>query len=426
VPAALASVAEAVEATNATQPSGACAPSARGPEVESPIEAALWSSMLLVVGALCGYYALHICDAGQQESFRMLRITDASSDWREILQQMPESVSKAIHLTNSPHGSVFKAFMLLMALLIFCSAYPKHELIRSVHSFELESVFQALRSVCPGAGIMMVIFIPMSHDYVEMLERFKQPGYAITDVDKAVYLASKVQEDLHSAAGFIAFGLTPIMEAIALVKAFVCFFDMAGEDDMVRWKDGTLASRMWLLMTCIRVFVICGSDLCLAAMQYEMSFEPSNRFRKNPNHIYLPERAAIYELTNYVLLLGMSMWFVDAQWFATRPVVAKVGCVAIASLSATAIVVWTVWLFWWTYFKEFYLSDDKMREQIMGSVEVYKARVAHNAPSMKSLEELRRKWVCYSGSMELSSTVSGEEEEEGNWESSDPEAGLCS
>jgi hypothetical protein len=45
-----------------------------------------------------------------------------------------------------------------------------------------------------------------------MIDRFKRPGYKLTQEDRAVFYANKLQEDLHQAAGVLVFAVTPALE----------------------------------------------------------------------------------------------------------------------------------------------------------------------------------------------------------------------
>ena len=46
-------------------------------------------------------------------------------EWERLLRTLPESVSKTIHQRTTPHGTIFQVLMLMAALLILASEFPK-------------------------------------------------------------------------------------------------------------------------------------------------------------------------------------------------------------------------------------------------------------------------------------------------------------
>ena len=175
---------------------------------------AFWASMLLVASSIFGHAAVYVCDQGRQQIIELAHIRTGSMDVEDLLQQLPESISKTIHQTTSPHGTVFQSFMLVAALLMLVSEFPKHEYVQLGLDLQLVGL-EACRYLFPVIGIILLVFVPMSHDYILMIERFKQPGYQLTLEDKAVFFANKLQEDMHQAAGTLVFAATPGLEGLA-------------------------------------------------------------------------------------------------------------------------------------------------------------------------------------------------------------------
>ena len=184
--------------------------SGSGP-VHQSFAQAFWASLLLILAAASGHAAVYICDQGRKQVIEMEHVRTRRTDVDTLLRQLPESVSKTIHQTSTPHGTIFQVLMLLAALLILVSEFPKYEFVHL--GVSIRSIgFEVSRCLCPVAGILMLIFIPMSHDFILMTERFKRPGYQITREDKAVFYANKLQEDMHTFAGALSFAITPALE----------------------------------------------------------------------------------------------------------------------------------------------------------------------------------------------------------------------
>ena len=129
----------------------------------------------------------------------------------DLLRQLPESVSKTIHQTTTPHGTIFQSLMLVAALLMLASEFPKFDFVQPNYDVVLIG-FEFCRYIFPAVGIVMLVFIPMSHDYILMIDRFKRPGYQLTQEDRAVFYANKLQEDMHQFAGMLVFAATPALE----------------------------------------------------------------------------------------------------------------------------------------------------------------------------------------------------------------------
>jgi len=76
-------------------------------------------------------------------------------------------------------------------------------------------------------------------------------------------------------------------------------------------------------------------------MVYEWYCEPTARFARNPYYIYDAEKALIRFLLNYVLLVGLSMWFFNTIHFkilttvSQRALLSTAFCVAVLTLCYT-------------------------------------------------------------------------------------------
>lgn len=358
--------------------------------------AALWASLQLIAAALCGQAAVQVCDMAQRSSIELKRFSSAGTDWRALLREMPESVSRAIHLTESPHGTVFKAFMLLAALLMLNSEFPKHDLYSKhdgISSWGFSwTLFCAFRAICPTLGIVMEIFIPMSADYILMLERFKQKGYAITEKDRHVFVASRLQQRLHVVAGLLTFMTVPALEGVALAYSLNCFFRLPGGDDMVHWGDGTAASHVWFAIIVTRMLTILISDACMLSMAYEAWLEPTGRFVHNPFYMYMPERHAVLSLFTYVMLMGLSVWFVSRRvWQSMSPVVQALS-VGLAVVAIIASLIWMAQVSLMLWNKQTYLDGDDQKNLVTKILEDNEMEMAHGSDSLNELEELRKHW----------------------------------
>lgn len=263
------------------------------------------------------------CDQGIWQRVEEEYLTKNTKDVHVLLRLLPESVSRTVHEQTSPQGATFRCFMLLMALLLLDSHYPEHELV-DLGLDAREIAFQTWRALCPVAGVIMLIFIPMSCEYAMMTDRFKRetPCTSISDNDKLIYLRNKFQVNMHNLAGAICFGLTPAYEGWAIGRSTWLFFMGAGSGEcapnarcFVRWGDGSRAATFWLLLQLSRSIALLAGDFCMLSMIYEYMMEPTSRWVRNPLYIYRSQAYLIQELTNYVLLTGMSIWFVDlAAW----------------------------------------------------------------------------------------------------------------
>merc|ERR1712113_1048818 len=100
--------------------------------------------------------------------------------------------------------------------------------------------------------------IPLSHDIILMTERFRREGYHVTVDDKALYLKSKIQEDMHRVATIFLFAGTVGIEIFALTVSLVHFFNSNGSHDVVNWGHKTPASIAWLALTLTRCLTFLG------------------------------------------------------------------------------------------------------------------------------------------------------------------------
>lgn len=170
-----------------------------------------WNSLCLIIASALAHAAICVCDQGRKQIIELMHVRFGGMAGADLLRQLPESVSKTIHQTSTPHGTIFQSLMLVAALLMLISEFPKFDFVEPNYDIFL-LLFEISRYVCPVAGIVMLVFIPMSHDYIVMIDRFKRPGYQLTLEDRAVFYANKIQEDMHQFAGGLVFAATPALE----------------------------------------------------------------------------------------------------------------------------------------------------------------------------------------------------------------------
>lgn len=170
-----------------------------------------WKSLCLIIASALAHAAVFVCDQGRKQIVELEHVRTGSMSVQDLLRQLPESISKTVHQTSTPHGTIFQSLMLIAALLLLVSEFPKFDFVQPNYDLLL-IVFEVCRYLFPVVGIIMLVFIPMSHDYIVMIDRFKKPGYQLTQEDKAVFYANKLQEDMHQFAGMLVFAATPALE----------------------------------------------------------------------------------------------------------------------------------------------------------------------------------------------------------------------
>lgn len=180
-----------------------------------------WRSLCLIIASALAHAAICVCDQGRKQIVELEHVRTGSMSVEDLLRQLPESVSKTIHQTTSPHGTIFQSLMLITALLMLISEFPKFDFVQPNYDLFLIG-FEICRYLFPVIGIVMLVFIPMSHDYIVMIDRFKRPGYQLTQEDRAVFYANKLQEDMHQAAGMLVFAATPALEGRKLLRQRIC------------------------------------------------------------------------------------------------------------------------------------------------------------------------------------------------------------
>ncbi|CAE7226574.1 inlA, partial [Symbiodinium pilosum] len=312
----------------------------------------------LIFAATSGHAAMYVCDLGRRQVIELDHIemrtrtySTEGLEWERLLRTLPESVSKTIHQRTTPHGTIFQVLMLMAALLILASEFPKYEFVNFGGS--IRSIgFEVSRCLCPVAGILMLIFIPMSHAFIEMTERFKEKGYQITPRDKAIFYANKLQEDMHTGAGALSFAVTPALEGYAVGRAYVQFFGSGIGEHYVAWKDADAPTYMWLALLIARTLMLLGTNICLWNMAYEWFCEPTSRWIRNPYYIYTTEKTLIRQLLNYILLLGMSIWFVNSTQFAMLNTFSQQSLLGVAILATAASCCYAMATFWYLARKE--------------------------------------------------------------------------
>eukprot|EP00931_Biecheleriopsis_adriatica_P073349 TRINITY_DN47652_c0_g1_i1.p1 TRINITY_DN47652_c0_g1~~TRINITY_DN47652_c0_g1_i1.p1 ORF type:complete len:496 (+),score=92.70 TRINITY_DN47652_c0_g1_i1:47-1489(+) len=359
--------------------------------LESRAVLALWSSMQLIAASLCGLAAVHVCDRAQKSSIELLRLQDSGADWRTYLRQMPESISRSIHLTNSPYGTVFKALLICSAVLLLNSDYPKHDLFACQWGFRswgfFWTIFCSIRGCLPTLGILSEVFIPMSDALVLVRERFKRPEHKVTDEDKYVFLESRFQEKMHILAGLVTFMAVPAVEGVAVAFSFISFFSGEG-DEMVHWKDDTLCAYVWLAILIMRVLTILTSDVCMLNMAYEGWMD--TRYLHNPFFMYIPERQAVNSLFNYILLMGFSIWFVsESVWQGMSPA-AKVFAFSLTVVTLISVLVWIVRVFMVLCNKRKNLTGNRHKNLVSGIIEEQKRQLQPGSSAMEELDAVKQ------------------------------------
>ena len=346
---------------------------------------ALWASVKLFASAWLGNYAMTAGRRAALESVDRSKEVYSSGDWRTILQDWDGTVSQGVHRTDRPHGVIFKALLLLTALFSLASEFPKYELY-PVNPPEvwgdLEAIAQALRGIIPCLAIVLLIFVPVGVDYVDMLTRFRQPGYKPTMDDRAIYVAHGRQMQMHMVGGALGFLVVPLSESVAAGLVLRHFF-ASTEGGMVRWADGTLASQMWLVMTLLRCLVLLTCIVCNVRFQFELFFRL--RWKTVPLITAMPEHMLIRNNMWGMQTLAMSIWFVDGRAWETM------GCITQAVFLVVAIPQ-GFWILWNTirhlHFAvrmDAFLSEENLASVVDSIVKKQQAKLDNET----SLEELR-------------------------------------
>ena len=123
-------------------------------------------------------------------------------------------------------------------------------------------------------------------------------------------------------------------------------------ESFVKWKDQDSASLMWFILLIARTIMLLGVHTCLWNMVYEWYCEPTARFSRNPYYIYDAEKALIRHLLNYVVLVGLSMWFFNSVHFVMLSMVSQRTLLSIAFCVAVLTVCYTVRVLEYLMFKE--------------------------------------------------------------------------
>ena len=140
-------------------------------------------------------------------------------------------------------------------------------------------------------------------------------------------------------------------EGYAVGRSFVQFFGSGMGEDFVKWDDKDTASSMWLIIHIARTIQLLGVHFCLWNMVYEWYCEPTARFSRNPYYIYDPEKALIRHLLNYVLLMGISMWFFNSVQFKLLSSLSQRVLLALAFCAAVLTVCYTLRVLEYLMFK---------------------------------------------------------------------------
>lgn len=365
---------------------------------------AFLASVLLLLSSMFGHIAMLICDMSRKSFVMMQYIKYKNIATEDLMRQMPESVSKTIHETSSPHGRAFQSFILLSGLLMLQSAWPMHEYVVLSWS-TTEITIQTIRWLCPIVGIILLVFIPMSSDYVQMIEHFKRPGYDISPDDIATALVSNFQENMHNAAGTLAFAVTVALEGFFVGREFVQFFkgDL-GSPELVRWQTKNKQMYLWLSLLVARTFALLGAHAGLWSMAYEWFGEPTNRVARNPYFLYSPEKGLIKSLLNYMALVAISMWFVNDAAFRAMSDDARIFLSAFAVVAMAAVCFYTICVMVFVSRKDKYLNRHDMEKWLVSVRKDTEEKAERLKPKVL---ELRSRWsstnaILLSSSEEMS------------------------
>lgn len=356
-------------------------------------------TVLLSTGAIFGLAGMWVCDDGRNRRVGVKASTQPGVNWRFLLSQMPSTVSENIHDTTSPHGTAFKALMLLMSMLLLISEFPSYDLhsIDSVDSYS-DVVFSTLRSTCPAVGVLILIFIPTNPALQNLMDdRLATPGYVVDVYDKNLFIDSEIQTSLHALGGVVSFVISTFLELASLTSALTCHYieESSADDlacDMVHWGQHTTQSHVWLALSLTRVFVLFSILPCLIRFAYETSLEPTLRCRwRNPDFSYMPERMVVTQLATSVLILATSICFVSTRvWTTTTPYVQTV-LIIIAGFEIVWACLVTMWTIIFVTFIDCFLSDESMRLHINKLVEQHNKHITDGAGAMKKLEMLQNR-----------------------------------
>ena len=156
---------------------------------------------------------------------------------------------------------------------------------------------------------------------------------------------------------------------------------------------------MWLALLVARTFMIVGTNVCLWNMAYEWFCEPTARATRNPYYIYTTEKSLIRQLLNYILLLGMSIWFVNSAQFDLIMPWAQKLLLGISVVASAATCCYALSTFWYLTFKERQLVLEEVRNFLFGrrfvwlSFCMYLPRAARRYLNPKEMEKVLRKIV---------------------------------
>lgn len=297
------------------------------------------SAVALIIGALCGFFGLASADRARKRNLGYAHAKSSSQplQWEKLLGRMPSTVSENIHDPMTAHGTTFKAMMMLLALMCLISKFPAYDVVG--HYPIGGSFVFAFRLFCPPVGIFLLVMVPSNKAVLTMMVGdFRRKGLnfeGFTHEQRYEYLMSEVQDNLHRAGGFIGMALTAMMEGCNLV--YVLIYDYRKNPEGIRnvleglriesWND-RIVSRVWFALACARLILCCVIMPTLGRYVWETGVRKDQRCRwLNPDYSYMPEYFAIQQLTCYVLLTGLSLFFVEEQvtkclWFRWPLVVA--------------------------------------------------------------------------------------------------------
>ena len=133
-----------------------------------------------------GFEQARISHAYQSE--RMGKILDEHrehGDYSRTLRRFEVTVSQAVHDASAPHGVIFRAVFLCLALLHLHAGMSMHELyplweLPPSAGTEVLTVLNAVRSVVAPTACVLIVFIPTGKPLVQLRERMALPTYAPT------------------------------------------------------------------------------------------------------------------------------------------------------------------------------------------------------------------------------------------------------
>ena len=140
---------------------------------------ALHSGFVFVLCGLLGVYGFEQArQAHAYQSERQGKILDEfkeTGDYAQALKRFEVTVSQAIHDTSAPHGVIFRAIFLALALLhlqagaVHWELYPLQDSLPNQAAGGLLTLLGALRTVLAPTASVLIVFVPTGAPLVSHL-----------------------------------------------------------------------------------------------------------------------------------------------------------------------------------------------------------------------------------------------------------------